>query len=61
MDVSAPKSRASARQVAIPAFLRPVLISRVDGKQVDDLVFPAPGGATSETETGAIARVGVQL
>lgn len=44
MDVSAPKSRASARQVAIPAFLRPVLISRVVGKQVDDLVFPAPGG-----------------
>lgn len=44
MDVLAPKSRASARQVAIPAFLRPVLISRVGGKQLDDLVFPAPGG-----------------
>lgn len=44
MDVDAPKSRASAREVAIPAFLREVLSARIDGREVGDLMFPAPGG-----------------
>lgn len=44
LDVDAPKSVASARQVAIPEFLREVLAARVDGRDRGDLVFPAPGG-----------------
>lgn len=44
MDVSAPKSRASARAVAVPASLRPVLAARVADKAGTDLVFTAPDG-----------------
>ena len=44
MDVSAPKSRASRRHVAIPGLLEPVLRARIAGGQPDDLVFSAPDG-----------------
>ncbi len=44
MDVSAPKSRASHRSVAVPASLRPMLSGRVEGRSPDALVFPAPDG-----------------
>ena len=44
MDVSAPKSRASRRHVAIPALLDPVLRARIGSKASGDLVFPAPDG-----------------
>lgn len=44
IDVSAPKSRASARAVAVPASLRSVLAARVADKGPGDLVFTAPDG-----------------
>lgn len=44
MDVSAPKSRASRRHVAIPALLEPALRARTAGKPHDALVFSAPDG-----------------
>jgi integrase len=44
MDISAPKSTASRRQVAVPALLEPVLRDRVVGREPDELVFPAPDG-----------------
>lgn len=44
MDVSAPKSRASRRSVAIPALLEPVLRQRTVDRGADELVFPAPDG-----------------
>lgn len=44
MDVSAPKSRASARTVAIPPSLWPMLDARLRGKDPGALVFPAPDG-----------------
>jgi len=44
MDVSAPKSRASKRSVAIPSLLEPVLRQRTVGRGADELVFPAPDG-----------------
>lgn len=44
MDVSAPKSRASNRTVAIPPSLRGVLEERTRGKAPSALVFPAPDG-----------------
>ncbi len=44
MDVSAPKSRASHRAVAVPASLRPMLVARTVGKSPDGLIFPAPDG-----------------
>lgn len=44
MDVDAPKSAASARQVAIREFLREVMEARIEGRDVGDLVVPAPGG-----------------
>lgn len=44
IDVAAPKSRASSRHVAIPELLVPRLTARVEDKQADALVFPAPGG-----------------
>ena len=44
MDVSAPKSRASARSIGIPPSLRAVLEARTEGRAVDALVFPAPDG-----------------
>ena len=44
MDVSAPKSRASKRHVAIPALLEPSLRSRLSGKPHDALVYSAPDG-----------------
>lgn len=44
MDVSAPKSRASHRSIAVPASLRPMLTERTVGKPADALVFPAPDG-----------------
>jgi integrase len=44
MDVSAPKSRASARTIGIAPSLRDMLTARVAGKKPDALVFPAPDG-----------------
>lgn len=44
MDVSAPKSRASARSIGIPPSMRKVLESRTAGRPADALVFPAPDG-----------------
>lgn len=44
MDVSAPKSRASHRSIAVPTSLRPMLAARTAGKAPDGLVFPAPDG-----------------
>lgn len=44
MDVSAPKSRASARSVGIPPSLRDVLERRAQGRVPDALVFSAPDG-----------------
>ena len=44
MDVSAPKSRASHRSIAVPASLRPMLTERTGGKPADALVFAAPDG-----------------
>ena len=44
MDVSAPKSRASNRTVAIPPSFRDVLEERTRGKAPSALVFPAPDG-----------------
>ena len=44
VDVSAPKSRASNRYIAIPGLLVDMLTERVEGKPLDALVFPAPGG-----------------
>ncbi len=44
MDVSAPKSRASHRAVAVPASLRPILAARMNGRAPDALVFAAPDG-----------------
>ncbi|HYN30586.1 MAG TPA: tyrosine-type recombinase/integrase [Dermatophilaceae bacterium] len=44
MDVSAPKSRASARAVGIPASFQGPLAARVAGKPSTALVFPAPDG-----------------
>ena len=44
MDVSAPKSRASKRHVAIPALLEASLRSRLSGKPHDALVYSAPDG-----------------
>lgn len=44
MDVSAPKSRASHRAIAIPTSLRPMLSERTIGKAPNSLVFPAPDG-----------------
>jgi integrase len=44
MDVSASKSPASARSIVVPASLVTMLSARVDGRSVDELVFPAPGG-----------------
>lgn len=44
MDISAPKSRASKRHVAIPALLEPSLHARLLGKPRDALVFSAPDG-----------------
>lgn len=44
MDVSAPKSPASHRSIAIPGSLRPMMAGRTAGKGPDALVFPAPDG-----------------
>src|SRR5690606_9644400 len=44
MDVSAPKSRASARSIGIPPSVREVLEARTAGRSADALVFPAPDG-----------------
>lgn len=44
MDVSAPKSRASARSIGIPPSMREVLEARTAGRPADALVFPAPDG-----------------
>jgi integrase len=44
MDVSAPKSRASKRQVAIPSLLASNLEARISGRKSDELVFRAPDG-----------------
>ena len=44
MDVAAPKSRASARTIAIPPSLRGVLEARITNQTADALVFPAPDG-----------------
>ena len=44
IDVSAPKSRASNRHIAIPGLLVAMLQSRVEGRPLDALVFTAPDG-----------------
>ena len=44
MDVSAPKSRASHRSIAVPSSLRPTLAARIAGRPGDALVFVAPDG-----------------
>lgn len=44
IDVSAPKSQASNRHIAIPALLVSMLSERVEDKTQDSLVFPAPTG-----------------
>lgn len=44
IDVSAPKSETSAREVAIPELLMVVLSRRVHGKAHSELVFTAPAG-----------------
>lgn len=44
IDVSAPKSRASHRAVAVPPSLRPMLAARTTGKPLEGLVFPSPDG-----------------
>jgi integrase len=44
MDVSAPKSGASRRHVAVPGLLAPVLQARIEGRAPEDLVFSAPDG-----------------
>lgn len=44
MDVSAPKSRASQRHIAIPGLLRDRLGARTAGRKPDALVFPSPDG-----------------
>lgn len=44
IDVAAPKSRASARHVAVPALLLGLLVRRTAGRALDGLVFPAPDG-----------------
>jgi len=46
MDVSAPKSRASARTIAILPSLRSVMENRVTGRPKASLVFPAPDGGS---------------
>lgn len=43
-DVSAPKSRASQRHIAIPGLLMNRLGARTVGRQPDALVFPSPDG-----------------
>ena len=44
IDVSAPKSKASNRHIAIPGLLLATLQQRMEGKTADALVFPAPNG-----------------
>ncbi|NUR08359.1 MAG: site-specific integrase [Nocardioidaceae bacterium] len=44
IDVSAPKSHASNRHIAIPGLLVDLLQARTEGRPLDALVFPAPGG-----------------
>ncbi|MFJ4759524.1 tyrosine-type recombinase/integrase [Kocuria marina] len=44
IDVSAPKSRASHREVGVMGSLRSVLAARIEGKAPDDLVFSSPEG-----------------
>ncbi len=44
IDLAAPKSRASARHVAIPGMLVDLLMARTVGRPADALVFPAPDG-----------------
>ncbi len=44
VDVSAPKSQASNRYIAIPELLVPMLKERIDGRTADALVFTAPNG-----------------
>lgn len=44
MDVSAPKSRASTRHIAIPSLLLVQLERRPSGRAPEALVFPAPDG-----------------
>ena len=56
MDASAAKSRASARQVAIPAFLRPVLGSRVEGKQLPRFARFTRESSTNASETSPRGR-----
>ncbi len=56
MNVSAPKSAASNRHVAIPGMLHRTLSERVEGKAADELVFCAPNGGTCETGIGGSAQ-----
>lgn len=44
VDVSAPKSRASVRHVAVPGLLVEVLTRRTEGRAGQALVFPSPEG-----------------
>jgi integrase len=44
MDVSAPKSKASQRHIAIPGLLRDRMGARTAGRKPDALVFPSPDG-----------------
>ena len=44
VDVSAPKSRASNRHIAIPGLLAEMLLARVEDRPPEALVFSAPNG-----------------
>ena len=44
IDMAAPKSRTSARHIAVPGLLLPVLQTRTSGRKPEASVFPSPEG-----------------